>query len=358
MKKIYVRSIGLSLITFIIMACASDEEIRVLYEARPCPQQIVMNSNASCIQSNSRPITPAKGFYLETKLAFEKKDTVDCPKNISLTSFKWEPAVYFDYKKHDLTPIALKKIQQNILLLNSQTSCHISVRGFTDNRGNHDYNQRLANRRALSVLYFLMTHGIKKDRILLAPVGETAPLLPNNTEENMAINRRVEMLLLNHDGEPVPYVVLTPDIQVLLNQKISQKKFCQIWNNRIQWFPGIFFKSEHIDLNKNEMDKVSQNVQVLKNHSDFMLSIREFSSSNLPEKQKDYLANQRIKYLENYLYSHQINKKRVQIISPEETRIFQTQMSRHHSSQTPCVEMLLLDHKARPIPLIVFVTLL
>lgn len=76
----------------------------------------------------------------------------------------------------------------------------IRVEGHTDSQGPAAYNQRLSQRRAESVVRYLVDKGgISKDRLVAEGFGESQPLVPNaTTEEDFAKNRRVEF----HLSEP------------------------------------------------------------------------------------------------------------------------------------------------------------
>lgn len=340
------------IITIISMSCASDSEIRALYSNRPCPQKIEMNTQVTCVQSEACKMTEDditfENDILEKRIVFEKAIPANCPYTRSLADLKWEPAVYFDYNRHDLTQTAINRLNNNLKILSRFPDACIAIRGFTDNRGNHAYNQRLANRRTITTLNYLEMKGIDKTRIVISPVGETAPLLPNKSEENMAINRRVELLLLDMSGQPVPYVILTKAMRTLIDQDIDQSSFCKIWKNKVLWYPGIFFHSNRNHLNsQGELDKLESNIQVLKSHPEFMISIREFSSNNVHTRH----ALERIQYVEEELYQNHIDNKRIQLVPPEDTLIFQGHLTFTH--KLPCVEMLLLDRQARPFSVIV-----
>jgi len=336
------------------MSCVSDSEIRALYSSRPCKQQIVMNTEVSFDQGEPCIVKPDKeekitleNDVLEKRIVFEKAVSPDCPYSRSLAKFKWEPAVYFDYNKHDLTLTAQKRLNNNIRILFQFSKFSIAIRGFTDNRGNHAYNHRLANRRATTTLNYLQSMGIEKKRIVISPVGETAPLLPNKSEENMAINRRVEMLLLDTTGQPVPYVILTKEMQSLLDQHTDKISFCKIWKNRVLWFPGIFFHANRNRLSsENELKKLESNIQVLKSHPEYMISVREFSSNNTNTRN----VSERIQYIEGALLQHSIDNQRIQVVPPEDTLISHKHVT--EKKRLPCVEMLLLDHRARPFSII------
>ena len=342
------------------MSCVPDKEIKALYSNRPCPQTIVMETHSTYSQNETplvetTPVAKKDKLDLETTIQFEKKELVDCPYTPSLALYKWETSVYFDYNKYDLTPSEQTKLQTNMKMLNDQQYLRISIRGFTDSRGDHEYNQHLAENRVQSVSHYLFEHHISEDRIVIAPVGETAPLLPNSSDENMAVNRRVEMMILNSENQPLSYIIVTPDIQQLLDQKQTKQLFCKIWGNRIQWFPGVLFHSNQQDIKEIEMKKLQQNVQVLKNYPNFMVSIREFISPDQLIDASDKFANKRIHYIKNYLYDEHIETNRVQVVPSEETLIYKKQMTRSDSQQLPCVEMFLIDHNARPLSLLIVI---
>jgi len=351
--KTNCQVIILVLISCIVQSCSSDQEIRALYSNRPCSQSIIMTSKAECEESKCPDKEPVNGLTMEGNLEFDHPEIAPCPVYKKIEIHKWQTAIYFDYKKHDLSTDAIEKLNQNLIFFKTHPKFQLSVRGFTDSRGNILYNKRLANRRVSSVVNYMVRHQINKNRMILSPVGETAPLLPNVSEENMAINRRVEMLLINPEGRPASFILYTPEIRSLFDPEITQDLFCTVWAKRIQWFPDIFFTSKQVDLNPVEMKALTQDIQVMKEHSDVMVSMREFSISSPKKKQQENIALKRLQLLEKSFRSHSIQKNRIQVIAPEETQIFKTFDSRHHSNDHPCVELLLLDHKARPIPLVV-----
>ncbi|UNK50797.1 OmpA family protein [Lysobacter sp. S4-A87] len=68
------------------------------------------------------------------------------------------------------------------------------IAGYTDNVGTRDYNERLSRDRAQMVgRYLTEKHGIDHSRMVLFWYGPKNPLVPNDTKENQAKNRRVEM---------------------------------------------------------------------------------------------------------------------------------------------------------------------
>jgi outer membrane protein OmpA-like peptidoglycan-associated protein len=72
----------------------------------------------------------------------------------------------------------------------------IEISGHTDNQGAADYNLRLSESRAKSVVTNLIAAGIPASRLKFKGYGATKPAVANDTEANRALNRRIEMVVL------------------------------------------------------------------------------------------------------------------------------------------------------------------
>lgn len=74
----------------------------------------------------------------------------------------------------------------------------INIRGYTDSSptrsGSRD-NWEISSLRAVNVLRFFLSKGIPANRMTATGLGDTNPLYPNTTPENMAKNRRIEFIL-------------------------------------------------------------------------------------------------------------------------------------------------------------------
>jgi len=69
----------------------------------------------------------------------------------------------------------------------------LTVVGHTDNVGSNDYNQKLSERRALSVAQYLEARRVDGLRLATAGKGETVPVASNASEGGRQANRRVEI---------------------------------------------------------------------------------------------------------------------------------------------------------------------
>lgn len=83
--------------------------------------------------------------------------------------------VFYEFDKADLTPESTKSLDQLIELLNENPNVTIELSAHCDYRGKDEYNLGLSQRRAESVVNYLITHGIKSDRLSPVGYGEERP---------------------------------------------------------------------------------------------------------------------------------------------------------------------------------------
>lgn len=79
----------------------------------------------------------------------------------------------------------------------------ISIEGHTDNVGKAAYNKRLSEKRAASVVKWLLAAGVTPTRLSSAGFGLEAPLADNDSDEGRRKNRRVEFHIREINGERV-----------------------------------------------------------------------------------------------------------------------------------------------------------
>ena len=78
--------------------------------------------------------------------------------------------------------------------LKTNPNIKIDVQGHTDNKGGADYNKKLSDRRAASVKKYLVSKGIDSSRLVSHGYGAEMPVVPNTTDQNRALNRRVQFV--------------------------------------------------------------------------------------------------------------------------------------------------------------------
>jgi len=93
-----------------------------------------------------------------------------------------------------LTSSASYKVGKVGKILREYPQTIVQVAGFTDNRGGYNYNYTLSRNRAKTVSDRLYRERINNPSYVTG-CSYDKPLVPNNSERNMALNRRVEIYL-------------------------------------------------------------------------------------------------------------------------------------------------------------------
>jgi len=118
--------------------------------------------------------------------------------------------VNFDFDKATLTPTARGILDQVAAALQSRPDIKVEIDGHTDGKGSVSYNQKLSERRAASVVLYLIGKGIDSGRMTSAGFGKSRPVADNKTDEGRALNRRVELKVTAANPAAEPVVVAPP----------------------------------------------------------------------------------------------------------------------------------------------------
>jgi peptidoglycan-binding protein ArfA len=92
-----------------------------------------------------------------------------------------------------LTPASEQTLMQVVDKLKACPSANVTVNGYTDNTGNDAINIPLSDRRANTVVDFLVAHGVARDHVTEKGHGAADPVADNATPDGQAKNRRVEI---------------------------------------------------------------------------------------------------------------------------------------------------------------------
>lgn len=109
-------------------------------------------------------------------------------------------AVYFDFDRSVLKSSETAKLDKAAASYNKRQSesarLVISAEGHTDAMGTEAYNTALSERRAQVVKQYLVKKGVPAEKIFISALGEGRPAATNDTEQGRALNRRVEVNLI------------------------------------------------------------------------------------------------------------------------------------------------------------------
>lgn len=104
--------------------------------------------------------------------------------------------VLFVTGKSELLPIARDKLNEVAKALKEMDDDKLaSIEGFTDSRGADDMNLKLSQDRATVVMNYLVSQGVRADKLRAMGRGEANPVASNDTPEGRANNRRVEIVI-------------------------------------------------------------------------------------------------------------------------------------------------------------------
>ncbi len=119
-----------------------------------------------------------------------------CPSLVVVTAreIRITQQIQFDFNKATIKAVSFPTLDAVYDVLSANPKITIEVQGHTDNVGNASYNQKLSQQRADSVKAYLVKKGIAESRLVSKGYGMAQPLLPNTTEANRALNRRVQFI--------------------------------------------------------------------------------------------------------------------------------------------------------------------
>lgn len=112
--------------------------------------------------------------------------------------------VLFSTDKARLAPGGVRNVEKLGQFLQQYPKYNVLVEGYTDSTGSDELNQALSKRRADAVRAVLLDMGISSDRITARGYGKEFPVATNNTAAGRQLNRRVEIVLSDENGNLPP----------------------------------------------------------------------------------------------------------------------------------------------------------
>jgi outer membrane protein OmpA-like peptidoglycan-associated protein len=103
--------------------------------------------------------------------------------------------LFFDTDRYELKPESNEELDKVLLLLKQNPSLTIEIGGHTDDVGQDSYNLELSRKRAAAVYERLVTQGAPAKQMTHAGYGKTKPKMPNTSDENRQLNRRIEFVI-------------------------------------------------------------------------------------------------------------------------------------------------------------------
>jgi WD40 repeat protein len=109
--------------------------------------------------------------------------------------------ITFATNSADLTPESFEELDKVVELLVTNPRIVIEISAHTDDVGSLTYNMLLSDRRAQSVVNYLLDNNIEQNRLVAKGYGPKKPMVPNTSDDNRAFNRRVEFKIIEMTGK-------------------------------------------------------------------------------------------------------------------------------------------------------------
>ena len=153
----------------------------VLAEPQPIhdyglPKRVPLDKRAA---EASLPVSPAAApeTVKIVEVPVEKIVVKEVPKDQSKSKRSSFPAVAFAFDSANLTDLGKGQVYLAAQRLKEKADMTIAIEGHTDQSGSDEYNQKLGQQRAQTVMNELAAQGIDRNRMSTASVGEAKPLI-------------------------------------------------------------------------------------------------------------------------------------------------------------------------------------
>lgn len=105
--------------------------------------------------------------------------------------------INFESNSDQLSDISFEELNRVIKLMKENPTLKVEIAAHTDDVGSDVFNLTLSNKRASSVVDYLINNNISSDRFIPKGYGEAQFKYANDSDENRAKNRRVELIIVS-----------------------------------------------------------------------------------------------------------------------------------------------------------------
>ncbi|AWW00618.1 OmpA/MotB family protein [Arcticibacterium luteifluviistationis] len=176
-----------------------DKYIRLLYAAK----------------TKTDSINLALAINLKSSIGLDLDDKdIDIKVDKTVVMINLSDAMMYSSGSYKLTPRASEVLGKIAKVIKARPDLEVMVEGYTDNKpisGSIEDNWELSTKRSASVIRVLQNkYGVDPNRLIAAGRGEYNTLVPNDSQQNMALNRRTRIILMPKLNQF--YDLLNPDL--------------------------------------------------------------------------------------------------------------------------------------------------
>lgn len=171
------------------LAAGLPENYQVVSQEVSVPEPVVVEAPKAEVMAPP-PVVEVKPEELQASTPLQVDDC-----QLYLNSILGKNHINFKVASAELEPESFAALVGLSHVANRCPKTRIEIAGHTDSDGSATFNDMLSLRRAHSVVDYLAKEGVSPDRLSAVGHGKSRPLVPNTTDANKAVNRRIEFLV-------------------------------------------------------------------------------------------------------------------------------------------------------------------
>jgi peptidoglycan-associated lipoprotein len=199
LKRVSFYAVCVSLIaTFLMAGCAKQDVVKKDEGIVPTTATKTADSpkstelNASPTQSKQASTAPVAQAASSQPATTQQSQKISSIAELQSALEK----IYFDFDSANLSEPSRNILAKNATALTKETTSKIRIEGNCDERGSAEYNLALGERRAKAAQQYLVTMGVKADRLSVISYGKEKPAVKGDDEAAWAKNRRDEFVVV------------------------------------------------------------------------------------------------------------------------------------------------------------------
>lgn len=158
--------------------------------------KILLDARTAEADESKRQVAFDQALIAEQEMQLKELNAIKTERGLVITLGD----VLFRTNQAQLESGGMRTVQKLANFLRQYSQRKVLIEGHTDSIGSDSYNQELSERRANAVRVALIDSGISSDRIASHGYGKAYPVASNDSADSRQLNRRVEIVLSDDNG--------------------------------------------------------------------------------------------------------------------------------------------------------------
>jgi len=234
----------------------------------------------------------------DSKVPNKTDAAMDIDQISATTSFIKIAPIYFEFDKWSISDLELQQLDKVVQIMKNNPAIIVEAGAHTDSKNREAYNQILSDKRAKSIVEYIISKGINPARITGKGYGEMRyvnhcrSFVPCTSAEQQA-NRRIEFMIVDGNGFP----------ETDISEKYEGQKY-------INHNP-IYFDFDKYDIRKDAAYELDRIVRILNDNKTMVIEAGSHTDSKNLESYNQTLSENRAKSVKEYLVSKGIGSNRI-----------------------------------------------